>query len=71
MQSYSVIVTSDASLKARLHKPHFEQDMVVEAPLLMTFCADFHRMRKWLELSQAPPNFDNYMSFMIAAIDAI
>ena len=27
-------------------------------------------MRKWLELSDAPDNFDNFMSFMIAAIDA-
>jgi hypothetical protein len=28
-------------------------------------------MRRWLKLSQAPDNFDNYFSFMIGAIDAI
>ena len=28
-------------------------------------------MRQWLRLSDAPDNFDNFMSFMIAAIDAI
>lgn len=71
MQAYSIIVTSDPGLRAELYKPHFEQSMVLEAPLLLTFCADFHRMREWLKISRAPMNFDNYMSFMIAAIDAI
>ncbi len=71
MQSYSIIVTSDPKLKEELFKPHFEQDLVLEAPLLLTFCADFHRMREWLKISNAPLNFDNFMSFMIAAIDAI
>ncbi len=71
MQAYSVILTQDPELKRQLHKPHFEQDMVVEAPVLVTFCADFHRMREWLKLREAPLNFDNPMSFMIGAIDAI
>lgn len=71
MQAYSIIVTRDSELKQRLYKPHFEQSMVLEAPVLLTFCADFRRMRQWLEISEAPSNFDNYMSFMIAAIDAI
>jgi len=43
---------------------------VLDAPVLLTFCADFRRMRHWLRLSDAPDNFDNFMSFMIAAIDA-
>ncbi|WP_371726596.1 nitroreductase family protein [Bdellovibrio sp. NC01] len=71
MQAYSIIVTSDADIKEALYKPHFEQSMVIEAPLLLTFCADFHRMREWLKISDAPMNFDNFMSFMIASIDAI
>ncbi len=70
MQSYSIIVTKDQALREKLFKPHMEQSMVVDAPVLLTFCADFRRMRKWLELSDAPMNFDNFMSFMIAAIDA-
>jgi hypothetical protein len=45
--------------------------MVTEAPALITFCADFHRMRHWLKMNRAPENFDNFMSFMIAAIDAV
>ena len=71
MQAYSIIVTTDENLKRELHKPHFEQSMVLEAPALMTFCADFHRMRRWIKMSDAPDNFDNFMSFMIATIDAV
>ena len=71
MQAYSIIVTRDRALREELYPLHFDQDMVLEAPVLMTFCADFHRMRRWLELSEARENFDNFMSFMIAAIDAV
>ena len=71
MQSYSVIVTRDRALRERLYEAHFQQNMVLEAPVLMTFCADFHRMREWLQISDAADNFDNYMSFMVAAIDAV
>jgi hypothetical protein len=71
MNVYSIIVTGDAALREQLFAAHHEQRMVREAPLLLTFCADFNRMRKWLRLSEAPDNFDNFMSFMIAAIDAV
>lgn len=71
MQTFSVIVTRDRELREQLYEPHMRQRMVLDAPVLLTFCADFHRMRRWLELSQAPDNFDNFMSFMVAAIDAI
>jgi nitroreductase len=70
MQTYSIIVTKDKELKKKLYTAHMEQSMVVDAPILLTFCADFNRMRKWLELNDAPVHFDNYMSFMIGAIDA-
>lgn len=71
MQSYSIIATTDKKLKQELLAPHFNQTMVTEAPVLLTFCADFHRMRQWLKINEAPENFDNLMSFMIASIDAI
>lgn len=70
MQAYSIIVTTDPELKQELYGSHFKQSMVLEAPVLLTFCADFRRMRKWLEINDAPDNFDNFMSFMIATIDA-
>jgi nitroreductase len=71
MQTYSIVVTRDRGLREQLYEPHLEQSMVLDAPVLLTFCADFRRMRRWLRLSDAPDNFDNFMSFMIAAIDAI
>ena len=70
MQTYSIIVTRERALREKLYEPHMEQDMVLDAPVLLTFCADFHRMRHWLRVSDAPDNFDNFMSFMVAAIDA-
>ncbi|UII55874.1 nitroreductase family protein [Cytobacillus spongiae] len=70
MQSYSIIVTRDKELKQKLYSAHMDQSMVVDAPVLVTFCADFNRMRKWLTLNEAPVHFDNFMSFMIGAIDA-
>ena len=70
MQTCSIIVTRDPALRRELLVPHMMQEMVVEAPVLLTFCADFHRMRRWLALSGAPDNFDNLMSFLVAAMDA-
>ena len=70
MQVYSIIVTRDQALREQLSEAHFDQPMVLDAPVHVTFCADFNRMKKWLEASDAPFNFDNFMSFMIAAIDA-
>ncbi|MEA2007704.1 MAG: nitroreductase family protein [Chloroflexota bacterium] len=71
MQTYSIIVTRDQELRKRLYEPHMEQNMVIDAPVLLTFCADFHRMRRWLTISDAPDNFDDFMSFMVGAIDAV
>jgi nitroreductase len=70
MQAYSIVVTRDAAQRERLFEPHMRQAMLLEAPVLLTFCADFHRMRRWLALSNAPDAFDDFMAFMIGAIDA-
>lgn len=71
MQAFSIIITRDRNLREELFEPHMCQRMVRDAPVLLTFCADFHRMRSWLRLSNAPDSFDNFMSFMVAAIDAV
>lgn len=71
MQAYSIIVSRDHNIKKRMFDSHFKQSMLMDAPVFLTFCADFNRMRSWLEISDAPENFDNFMSFMIGAIDAI
>lgn len=71
MQVYSIIVTRDAGMKKRLAPAHFNQPMVTEAPVLLTFCADFNRFSKWCRLREAEPGYDNFLSFMTAAIDAL
>jgi len=45
--------------------------MVTEAPVLLTFCADFNRFSRWCLLNNAVPGYDNFLSFMTAAIDAL
>jgi nitroreductase len=71
MQPYSVVVTSDPDIKERMYWPHMRQQMVRDAPLVLTFCADFRRMRKWLRINDAPDNFDDIFAFLVAAVDAV
>jgi len=71
MQVYSIIVTRDEERKKALSPFHFNQKMVTEAPVVLTFCADFNRFNKWCELSNAEPGYDNFLSFITASIDAL
>ena len=71
MQLYSIIVTQDEEKKRQLAPLHFNQLMVTQAPVLLTFCADFNRFNKWCGLNNANPAYDNFLSFMTATIDAL
>ena len=71
MQVYSIIETRNKEMKEKLSPCHFNQPMVKEAPLVLTFCADFNRFNKWCRQRKAEPGYDNFLSFMTAAIDAI
>ncbi len=71
MQVYSMVVTRDESLRKQLWECHFKQEMVMQAPVHITFCADFNRFNKWCEQRKAVPGYDNYLSFFTAAIDAL
>jgi len=71
MQVYSIIVNREKELKEKLWSSHFKQKMVLEAPVLLTFCADFNRFNKWCEFRKAIPGYDNFLSFFTAAIDAL
>ena len=71
MQVYSIIVTRDRAIKEKLAPAHFNQPMVTEAPVVLTFCADFNRFSKWCRQRDAEPGYDNFLSFMTAAIDAL
>jgi nitroreductase len=71
MQVYSIIATTDVSIKEDLSPCHFNQPMVKQAPVVLTFCADFNRFNNWCKLRGAKPGYDNFLSFMTAAIDAL
>ncbi|HOP04893.1 MAG TPA: nitroreductase family protein [Tenuifilaceae bacterium] len=71
MQVYSVIVTKDDEIKRKLAPCHFNQTMVTQAPVVLTFCADFNRFNKWCLYRKAVPGYDNFLSFFTAAIDAL
>ncbi len=71
MQVYSIIVTRSEEKKNQLSPLHFNQPMVKEAPVVLTFCADFNRFSKWCRARNAEPGYDNFLSFFTAAIDAL
>lgn len=71
MQVYSIINTTDIELKKDLAPAHFNQQMITTAPHVLTFCADFNRFNKWCNLNNAEPGYNNFLSFVTAAIDAL
>ena len=71
LQLYSVVVTRDEDMKARLAPAHFNQPMVKEAPVVLTICADFNRTSVWARNRKAEPGYDNFLSFINAATDAL
>jgi nitroreductase len=71
MQTYSILVTKDAERRRKLWELHWEQDMILQAPVLLTFCADWYRMNRWCRVSGAEPGFGNFLSFLVAFADAL
>lgn len=71
LQLYSVVITRDEAMKERLAPAHFNQPMVKGAPVVLTFCADFRRTTLWAEHRKASPGYDNMLSFLNAATDAL
>lgn len=71
MQLYSVVVTKNEAKKAELAPTHFNQPTFKNAPVVLTFCADYNRFNKWCEENEAVPGYDNFLSFLTAAIDAL
>lgn len=71
MQVYSVVVTRDDKHKAKLAPAHFNQPMVLEAPVVLTFCIDLHRFSEWCKLRKAQPGYNNFEWFVTGAIDAL
>lgn len=71
LQLYSVVVTRDEEMKAKLAPAHFNQPMVTGAPVVLTFCADFRRTTLWAENRKAAPGYNNFLSFINATTDTL
>ena len=71
LQLYSVVVTRSEEAKRRLAPAHFGQPMVTQAPVVLTVCADFNRTSQWARCRKAQPGYDNPLSFLNAATDAL
>ena len=71
MQVYSIVVTQNDKMKEQLTPCHFNQPMVKQAPVVLTFCADYNRFNKWCKQNEAEPGYDNFLSFVTGAIDAL
>jgi nitroreductase len=71
MQTYSIIITRDEERRRALWEYHVEQDMILEAPLLLTFCVDWNRMNRWCRLRDADPGYDNFVSYLVGFADAL
>ena len=71
LQLYSVVITRSEEGKKALAPAHFNQPMVTEAPVVLTICADYRRTTLWAENRKAHPGYDNILSFMNAATDAL
>ncbi len=71
LQLYSVVVTRSEEGKKALAPAHFNQPMVTQAPVVLTICADFRRTTVWAENRKAEPGYDNFLSFINAATDAL
>ena len=71
MQLYSVVVNRDKESKEKQVPYHFNQKMVTEAPVLLTFCADANRFVQWADQRGAKAGFNNLQTFMAATIDAM
>jgi nitroreductase len=71
LNSVSMILTRDAANKQALYELHSRQPMALQAPLIITFCADWWRTRQWLKARGARDNFNNLIGWHVAALDAM
>ena len=72
MQLFSIVVTEDEAMKRKMAPFHFNQPMATEAPLILTFCADFNRFNRYCEFRSAETGaYSNMQSYHWAVIDAL
>lgn len=71
MQSYTIIVSQEAEQLAKLSPCHFGQVERMNAPCVVTICADVARFSAWCRERNAEPQYDNFIWFLNGCIDAM
>ena len=71
LNAVSVVLTREPERRQRLWELHSRQDMILQAPLVMTVCADWYRTRRWLALRGARDGFKDFLGYHVAAYDAM
>lgn len=70
MQLYSVVETRDPDNLKKIAPFHFNQPAVVNAPVILTVCADLKRFERWCDVSDAQSGMRNLQMQLAAIIDA-
>lgn len=72
LQLYSIIVTQDKEMMQKMAPFHFSQPIATNAPLILTFCADFHRFDKYCTACKVDTDaYHNLQAYQWAVTDAI
>ena len=72
MQLFSIVVTEDDEMKKQMAPFHFNQPIATQAPLILTFCADFRRFNRFCEFRDAETEaYGNLQSYHWAVTDAL
>ncbi len=71
MQSYTIIVSQEDEQLTKLSPCHFGQVERMNAPCVVTVCADVARFSAWCRERSAEPQYDNFIWFLNGAIDGL
>ncbi len=71
MQSYTIIVSQEDEQLKRLSPCHFGQVERMNAPCVVTLCADVARFSAWCRERNAEPRYDNFIWFLNGCIDGM
>ena len=72
MQLFSIIVTKDKAMMEKMAPFHFNQPIATNAPVILTFCADFHRFDRYCECRNAATDaYRNLQAYQWAVTDAL
>lgn len=72
LQPYSVIVIRNGQKKARLAELCLRQSFIADAPVVLLFCIDWHRIERWAAMQAAPDTTTaSFRHFWISMQDVV